>query len=221
MEKKIIKAVIFDMDGVISDTEIIQSEATSLILAEKGIIIAPQEISARYAGISAKITLKEIFRGHKKENIDIDKLVEEKLKRTYVLAENNVKAIEGTVEFINKLIENGLSLAVGSGSNPGFVDFVLTELNLKNKFAAIVSTYETKNGKPAPDVFLLAAQRLNVLPEDCLVIEDGVSGMLAAKAAGMECVGLVRGTSDQKYPADLLVKNLGDKKIWEIYEFGN
>ena len=96
---------------------------------------------------------------------------------------------------------------------------MLTKLDLKEKFTAIASSYELEKGKPAPDIFLLAARRLNVAPEYCLVVEDGLNGMIAAKAAGMACVGLVRDNTGLDYPADLLVKDLGDKSIGETYEF--
>lgn len=219
MVKKIIKAVIFDMDGVISDTEIIQATAMSLVLAKNGIEMTPQEESARYAGIKSKVTFEEIFRVHNKINVDIDSLVEEKKRLVYDAVNKNIKTVPGTIEFIDELRGLGLPLAIGSAASLQFIDLVLSKLDLKKKFAAIASCYEIENGKPAPDVFLLAARQLNVAPEYCLVVEDGVNGMIAAKAAGMECVGLVRDNTGLKYPADLLVSDLRDKSVKETYEF--
>lgn len=219
MAKKTIRAVIFDMDGVISDTEKVISEVTSGLLAENGIEMAAQEIARQYAGVSDRETLRQILQTRGRKDIDIDKLLEEKLRRIRTAFKNNIRAVDGTAEFIDKLSVLGLPLAVGSASRFEFIDLILSELGLKSKFAAIAGIDEAKKGKPDPDIFLLAAKKLAIRPQDCLVVEDAFNGMLAAKAAGMECVGLVREDLGQKYPAGLLVKTLGDKKIWDKYNF--
>lgn len=90
-----------------------------------------------------------------------------------------------------------------------FVRLVLYKLGLADKFNQIVSADEVEHGKPAPDIFLLAAKRLNKSAEECIVIEDGISGMEAAKAAGMKCIGLVEDL-DKKYPTNILVTELGE-----------
>lgn len=214
MENRKIKAIIFDMDGVISDTQDILAVVEKDILKERGIDMSAEEITRRFAGMSSRDIFTIIFSEHNKDLSHIDKLIEERKVKTLNAAKGNVKEISGTREFIDNLLDGNFRLAVASGSLIPFIDLVLSELNLKNKFSAVVSSQEVENGKPDPAVFLLAAERLSLKPEECIVIEDGINGMIAAKRAGMKCIGLVRQeNNNQNYPADLIVKDLRDVKI--------
>ncbi len=122
------------------------------------------------------------------------------------LKEGEITPIPGVVELIHKLKEDGFKLAVASASIRPFIKRVLTELNIKQEFDVITSTQDVKRGKPEPDVFLLAAEKLGVKPEHCTVIEDGISRMIAAKKAGMKCIGLIHHKGE--YPADIQVDSL-------------
>lgn len=210
MDKQTIKAVIFDMDGVISDTQVIHAKVESEILKEYGIEIHPDEITNRFAGVAISEIFQEIFSDFNKEMPAIEELIKTKWETMERLAKNNVKEIPGTGEFIQSLKILGLPIAVASASRLAFIKLILSELNLIEKFNVISSAEEVKRGKPEPDLFLLAAERLGILPKDCLVIEDGISGMIAAKKAGMKCIGLVRHEESKNYPADFLVKDLRD-----------
>ena len=212
LERKI-KAVIFDMDGVISDTQIIHSQTESELLKSYGIEMHPDEITRKYAGVSNKEMFPEIFDNAHKEMPPLELLVEKKWRIIEDLVRGNVKEINGTREFIDSCRAHGIPLAVGSASRLIFIELVLQELGLWQKFDAITSAEEVKKGKPAPDLFLLAAARLSIAPENCVVIEDGISGMIAAKRAGMQCIGLVEDDKRQNYPADVLVLNLRDIAI--------
>ncbi len=209
LKKQSIKAVIFDMDGVISDTQTIHARTESEILKAYGIELHPNKISRRFAGVSLNEMFPQIFSEHGKDMPPLARLIEEKWDRITDLVKGNVKEVEGTKEFINFLKNFGLPLAVASASRFAFIDLILQELNLKHRFDAITSAEEVEKGKPEPDIFLLAARRLTTAPEDCLVIEDGISGMIAAKRAGMQCVGLVRDETDGDLPeVDLIVPDL-------------
>jgi HAD superfamily hydrolase (TIGR01509 family) len=100
-------------------------------------------------------------------------------------------------------------LAVASASELATIDLILGKLSLRDRFDAIASTEEVSRGKPAPDVFLLAAKRLGVAPEHCIVIEDAISGMTGAKAAGMRVIALWN-HEPRELPADLVAKDLRD-----------
>ncbi|TAN58228.1 HAD family phosphatase [Patescibacteria group bacterium] len=209
LKKQSIKAVIFDMDGVISDTQDIHAQTESEILKDYGINLHPDKISRRFAGVSLNEMFPQIFNEWEKDMPPLVQLIEEKWERITNLVKGNVKEVGGTLEFIASLKNFGLPLAVASASHLSFIDLVLGELNLKTKFNAVTSAQEVERGKPEPDIFLLAARRLNAVPEDCLVIEDGISGMIAAKRAGMQCIGLVRGKADGDLPeVDLIVPDL-------------
>lgn len=202
------------MDGVISDTQDILAVVERDMLKGQGIDMSAEEITRRFAGMSGKDIFTVIFSECNKDLSCIDKLIEERKIKTLDAVKGNVKEIPGTREFIDNLLNDNFRLAVASGSIIPFIDLVLSELNLKNKFSAVASSQEVENGKPDPAVFLLAAQRLGVAPEECLVVEDGISGMIAAKRAGMKCIGLVRKECDnQGYPVDLIVKDLRDVEM--------
>lgn len=202
------KAVIFDLDGVISDTQCIHAAVEEEVLKEYGIDIPADELTRRFAGVTQKEMFGTIFSELGRNDIDIDEAVLKKRERMMQAVKGNVKEVPGTKEFIEFLFQNNFPLAVASASRIAFIEMVLLELELRDKFKAIASAQEVERGKPDPAVFLLAAERLSVLPQDCLVIEDGLSGMIAAIAAGMKCVALVREETNVEYPADLVVKNL-------------
>ena len=203
------KAIIFDMDGVISDSQPIHAGLEEVLLREHGIEISAAELTRNYAGIPDRECAKIIFAKYGKE-IDLDKFVENKWTRILDYARGRIRPIDGAVELINKLKENNFKLAVASSSIPEFIYLVLSELKVKDKFDALTSGSEVKLGKPNPDIFLLAAQKLGVPPQECLVIEDAEHGVTAAKRAGMKCVWLTNRETlpDNEYRADIVVRSL-------------
>lgn len=206
------KAIIFYMDGVISDTQYSQAKIESNILARYGCVISPEEMTKKYAGVRAEIFFSELLAG---KDVDIDAILREKVELAIKDAKAQVPEIPGAISLINKAKEAGLKIAVASGSTLEYVNVVLKKLNVFDKFDAVVSSEEVKNGKPEPDVFLLAAKRIGVTPENCIVIEDGISGMIAAKKAGMLSIGLVKDRNDNSYPADIRVESLKEINLKE------
>ena len=122
-------------------------------------------------------------------------------------ARQSVDAIDGSVELIKSLYNNDYKLAVASASNLKYVNTVLETLGVKKYFSYVVSGDMVSKGKPDPESFLLAAEKINALPKNCIVIEDGISGMKAAKDGGMNCIGLVQDKNKQ-YPTKNLVSSL-------------
>lgn len=204
-----LKAVIFDMDGVISDTEKTHIIVETTLLKRFGVEVDGEELSDKYAGVPSKVFMKKILDDHGVKT-DIDKLIDEKWAMVTDLITQKLDPVPGVLELIDKLKNKGFKLAVGSSSTPKFVNLTLDKLDIKDKFDAVVTIDDVENGKPSPDIFLLAAKKLGVAPEECLVIEDGRSGMQAAKSAGMRCVGLVKDKNRKDYPADFLVENLDE-----------
>lgn len=197
------KAIIFDFDGVIADTQEKHAKIESAILERYGIIISPGEITKRFAGVRTEDFLRQLLET-KEIKFDIKKIMEEKWERIFDECNKDLKTIPGVEAFIKKADERRIKMAVASASSKEFVQKILLKLNLSEYFEDIVSAYEVEKGKPDPDVFLLAARNLGVEPEYCLVIEDGIHGMNAAKTAGMKCIGL---TGNKKASADLIVNN--------------
>lgn len=206
-----LKAVIFDMDGVLSQTQKLHAKAQSQILKEEtGKEMRPEKITEKYAGMEPGTFFRE--ESEKERPME---LYEKKQERLYDLAEEGVEAVPGALELVEDL-EGEFILGVASGSQPEFIEKVLDSLGLKEKFDSFTSATEVENGKPSPDVFLEEAERLGVRPENCLVIEDGSAGMEGANSAGMVSVGL----SEEDCPADVRVGSLGgldSRKLKEFY----
>lgn len=208
-----IKAVIFDMDGVISDTQKLHGAVESEFLARFGVNLTINELEKKYAGVSTKKFFTELLEG-KATTEQIEELLEEKSKLMVPRAKEKVDDVPGSIKLIKQLKENNYPLAVASASVIEYVNAVLETLNIKQFFDAVLSTDMVKKGKPAPDVFLKAAELLKVKPENCLVIEDGRSGMIGAKAAGMKCIGLVKDRNETDYyPATVLVESLKEVDV--------
>lgn len=207
-----IKAIIFDMDGVISDTEKVHAAVETGILGKFGIKMSEDEFSDKYAGIPSNVFIRELLGSHG-VNANVEKIIENKWKKVIKIVGKRVSPMPGALELIKVLKKEKYKLAVGSSSIPEFVELILKKLEIRGYFNAVITIKDVKNGKPDPEIFLLAAKKLGVKPENCVVIEDGRSGMLAAKRAGMRCVGLVKDKSRKDYPADILVESLNKVDI--------
>ncbi len=183
-----IEAVIFDMDGVLTDSEPVITKAAMLALAEFGV----SALEADFHPFTG--TGEDRFIGGVAELHGVPYRLEMK-KRTYEIYVDIVDAEIGTYpgipEMLDELPGMGIRTAVASSA-----DAVKVQANLRaagiglNLFSAVCSGEDVVHKKPAPDIFLLAAEKLGVSPEKCLVVEDAVSGVKAAVAAGMRCVGI-------------------------------
>lgn len=207
------EAVIFDMDGVISDTQVLHAKTESRLLRGFGISLEPEEITRRYAGIANKDMFPDVFRRAGREMPDVRMLIERKWSAIEEEARRGIREVPGTRERIERLRERGIPMAVGSASCLSFIYLVLRELGFADAFDAVASAEEVTKGKPEPDVFLLAAARISADPSRCVVIEDGRSGMVAAGRAGMRCIGLVRNREAEAYPADIIVSDLREAAV--------
>ncbi|MCK5641893.1 MAG: HAD family phosphatase [Gammaproteobacteria bacterium] len=196
------------MDGVISDTQKLHSKIESELLARYDVHITPENITKKYSGIRTKEFFYELLKNQKLE-YNLDTLMNEKWNKMKKSALSSVDAIEGSVDLIKKLFSKNYALAVASASNLNYVQSVLKTLGIIDYFSYIVSGNMVSKGKPNPESFLLAASKIKVTPEKCLVIEDGVSGMEAAKSANMKCIGLVN-DKNKSYPTENLVVSLSE-----------
>lgn len=206
-----LEAVIFDMDGVLSRTQRLHAEAQSKVLEDYDVNMSPEEITRKFAGREPGTLFRE-----KAPEADPMKAHSKKQELLYSLVdEQGVEAVEGSKELVRDLNQE-FDLGVASSSQPEFIEKVISDLGLEDCFKAVESASDVPNGKPAPDVFLEVAEKLDVKPENCLVIEDGKSGMEGAKKAGMVCIGLVN--DDVAYPADETVESLEQLDIERINE---
>jgi beta-phosphoglucomutase family hydrolase len=214
-----IKAVIFDMDGVISDTQKLHASIESELLKRYGIDLEPGEITRRYAGVPDDVFLNEVSEVYRTKIdidgfiVDIDGFIDEKWMLMVRATQGGVDPIPGSLELIEELREAGFKLAVASSSIRVFIDTVLGTLNIRNNFDAIVSIEDVERGKPNPEIFLLAARRMGVKPNECVVIEDAISGIKAAKRAGMRSILLIRDKVPLDVDPDAVIEDLRDLNI--------
>lgn len=211
-EEKYMKAVIFDMDGVLVDSQPYHFKADIDTMAEYG-VIKDQKFYESFAGTltaDRMRTLKEMF--------GLDAPVEEMtIKRENmildIMGKEDIKPVLGIPEFLRSIKEKGLTTAVASSSDYKLINLILDRLKIAQYFDSVTSGSDVKRGKPSPDVFLLAAERIGIEPAECLVVEDSENGVKAAKAAGMKALGYINPTSGKQdlSPADFITDDF--KKI--------
>jgi HAD superfamily hydrolase (TIGR01509 family) len=208
-------AVIFDWDGTLADTKRVVVDSFQKVLKEIGCKVS-DEFIARLIGIGTKNTFKEAL---KTVNITLDdetldELVKKKIKIQIELTEN-VNLFEGAVDLLNSL-HNRVKIALATMSNREVVNKLLSEKRVRKYFEVIITADEILQPKPNPEVFLECAKKLKCLPEKCVVIEDSVFGVKAAKKAKMKCIAIPSGTysieelGDQK--PDLIVNSINEKE---------
>jgi beta-phosphoglucomutase len=220
-----LKAVIFDFDGVIVDTEQLHYQAFNEIFRPLGVQISVSEYFERFVGM----TDQELFRLLDKEkNL---RLSEEQLHELFTkkavsfksLASKQATIYDGVPQFIKMLCENKIHLAVYSGALFEEIEMILKGARLIQFFEVIVSSEQVKHGKPDPEGFLLALKLLNekasskIKPADCIVIEDSHWGLEAAKTAAMHSIAVTNTyPADNLNPADKIVTNLGELTLADL-----
>ncbi len=183
-----LKAVIFDMDGVLIDSEPLHFEVDKKLLSKCGLNV-DQEFLSQYVGVSNPEMLVDIKKKHDIK-YSVDELLDMKLNLVLeALNESNLDAIGGIRQLIDDLKANGIMLAIASSSPIEFIEAVINKINLQHHFNFVISGEWVEKGKPDPDIFLKAASLLGVKPDDCVVFEDAEMGVEAAVAAGMKCIG--------------------------------
>ncbi len=186
-----LKAIIFDMDGVLVDSEPVHFKATALALEEFCGISLDYEYYQQFVGSTVAAMWKEMVRNFHIVDYTWEQLLElcDKVLALLLEEEGGYPEIPGVVTLVRNLYDQGYLLAVASSSPRARIIKNLKKLEISDCFREIVSGMELENPKPAPDIFLKAAEMLQVNPCECLVIEDSSNGVKAAKAAKMACLG--------------------------------
>ena len=181
-------AVIFDCDGVLVDSEPLMNREFSALLSDIGLAITPQETMRRFMGrsMASCLTMIEAELGRPVP----DGFLAEVDRRAYAAFARDLRPVEGIAGVLDALDQAAMPYAVASSGSHEKMRITLGITGLLPRLAErLTSATEVANGKPAPDVFLLAAQRLSTLPTDCIVVEDSLLGITAARAAGMRVIG--------------------------------
>ena len=185
--KNRIEAVIFDMDGVIIDSEDIWRKAENEVFSSVGV-----KLSDELCAITRSMTTTEVtkfwFERNPWESRSLNEVENRVVERVAQLIQTEGQAISGIREFIKSLKSGGFKIGLATNSPSVLIPIVLEKLDLTHYFDATSSAEHEPEGKPNPQVYLTTAEKLNVRPEHCLAIEDSHSGLLAAKKAGMKAV---------------------------------
>lgn len=201
------RVIIFDMDGVLINSEALHYQLWRQVFAENGVEIDFDHYKD-CIGSRDDVLMELIYRGYGADFRRRPDLLErfEELKRKYI-DEKGVPEILGVRETLQILQERGYRMAVASSSPQAYIELCTAKVGIAQHFEVLFSGQRVAHPKPAPDVFLAAAQAMDVKPEMCVVVEDSHNGSRAAKAAGMRCIGFVNPDSgDQDLgAADVLI----------------
>jgi len=211
----VFEAVIFDWDGTLADTEPVVVLAFQKVLRELGCRVS-DEFLKRLIGIGVRNMLKEALRS-KGMNLDdrtLDDLVRRK-NEVQLGMTGEIKILNGAVDLVESL-HGKVKIALATMSNRVVMDKVLGEKRLERYFDFIITADEVERAKPDPEVFLKCAKELRCLPEKCVVVEDSVFGVIAAKKADMKCIAVPSGAYSaeelRKEGPDLIVNSLKEKQ---------
>ncbi|MCC6544685.1 MAG: HAD family phosphatase [Nitrospirae bacterium] len=213
-----LKAIIFDFDGVITDSEPVHLKMFQKVLGEMGLTISEKDYYEIYLGMDDKGCFSTVL---KTNGIDsnlevIQSLIDKKTVYLMDYIKDNLFIYPGVVDFIEASYGKYL-LAIASGALRHEIEFILEGAGIRSAFSIIVSAEDVREGKPNPECFNKALDRLNeisaqpIMTADCLVIEDSIAGVEAAKAAGIRCAAVTNTYNpDRLKMADIVVDRIAD-----------
>ncbi len=215
-----LKAVIFDMDGVIIDSEPLWRRAMIRVFNASGLPFTENDCR-----ITTGMRIDQVISFWNKKTPFTN---DEELIRTHIedhlcgLIISEGKAMKGLQQSLDIIKQESLTLALATSSSNKLIDCVLKVLKIESYFTHIQSAEYLTHGKPHPEVFLKSAEAIDITPNDCLVLEDSVNGIIAAKAAGMNVIGIPdeHNINNQKFCiADLTISSLLEFNIETIKRF--
>jgi beta-phosphoglucomutase len=222
-----LRTVIFDFDGVITDSEVLHLRAFNKVLAQFDFEIKRKDYYTKYLGFSDFDCYRQLIKDGllKVDKSKIAELVERKNQVFEKLAKTEGKTIEGVCGFLAMLEQNSVPMAICSGALLTEIELMLDEANLRSFFQTIVSAEHVRKGKPHPEGFLRTLKRLNknrkeqISADQCIVIEDSLWGLRAAKAAKMHSIAVTNSyDAEQLQLAEKIVDKLSDLSMEDLQQ---
>ncbi len=207
MSETHLEAVLWDMDGVIADTADFHYGAWLEVFKERGVALSKEDFMRLFG--QRHDTIVKFALGDKLTPAEVKAIAEKKqaIYRRNVV--KNIVPLPGAIALIKSLNKHGIKTAIASSAVPENIDVIIRGLGIEKDFQAIVWGTEVAEGKPSPLIFQLAAKKLGVPPGNCVVIEDAIAGVTAAKRAGMKCLAVTNSHPSQSLKnADLIVDSL-------------
>jgi beta-phosphoglucomutase len=203
--------VIFDVDGVMVDSYRAHFETWQLLATRVNRTISEQQFAARF-GRTSRAIMTELWPELELTDAAIQSLDDRKEADYREFVSQNFPAMPGVHDLIHALHAAGIRLAVGSSGPPENVSLALERLGAARLFQAVVTGKDVHRGKPDPEVFLIAARRLDIDPSRCVILEDSPAGLSAARSAGMRSIGVCSSghTHEQLAGADMIVDELSE-----------
>jgi HAD superfamily hydrolase (TIGR01509 family) len=214
------EAVVFDLDATLMDTEDNWYLADKKMMAEYGVDFT-EKMKEQFIGVSIDDMLDDLMEQHQL-NVDKSELYEKKNRYYLDIALDNTVMFPEIEKVFYQLVDKKIPLAIASGTALHVIEEMFQRMDLRKYFQFILSAEQVPNGKPAPDIYLEAAERLAVDPEKILVFEDSVHGVESAKKAGLFCVAIPfpAGSVLKKnyFQADIIFEKGMEELNWNLLE---
>ena len=211
------RAILWDMDGVLVNSMEFHYQAYREVLSEFGRDLSREEYLGSLIGLRNYVILRRLLGDLPQEETERLMAAKEAAFRRRVAG--NVQALPGAAELVRRARVAGLKQAIVSSTPCENIELVVDSLGLRSMFDTLVGEEDAQHGKPDPEGFLVAAERLSVPPADSVVLEDAPEGIAGGKAAGMRCIGVTTTRPPQKLAqagADLVVPSLEDERVWQL-----
>ncbi len=213
------KAAIFDMDGLLVDTEPLWMKAEIELFSSLGLNLTEEDCK-KMQGVKIPDVIKHWYQVKPWKNLSLEQTQQKLLETVKQMFLEHAKLMPGVIQTLEFFRSKNIPMAIASSSTPELINIIVKKFQLNKYFEFTHSSINEKHGKPYPDIYLTAAQRLNVEPPNCIVFEDSINGVLAAKRAGMFVIAVPypENFNDPQYKiADLKLKSLEqwNEQIWE------
>ena len=203
------------MDGVIADTGMYRFKTWRQAFRERGADFTRNEFNRLFGQRADNIIRTILGVGTTQE--EIDAIIREKNENFRRALADNVSPLPGAVELIKSLVKNGYRIALASSAPPANIRLITRSLGIHELFNAVVFGREVSESKPSPQIFLLAAEKLDIIPKNCVVIEDAIAGVTAARRAGMHCIAVTNTNPGHRLQkADLVVDSLESVTVEDL-----
>jgi len=208
------QAIIFDLDGVLTDTSEYHYQAWKHLADDEGIPFTHEENDAHLRGVGRRDSLMYLLKGRKVSEEQIQEMMDRKNRYYNALIEQMTpkEVVPGGVQLLKEIRQAGIKTAIASASKNCMT--VLERLELVSYFDGIADGYSVVNGKPAPDIFVFAAGLVRTNTPDCLGVEDADAGIEAIKAAGMQALAI--GPKERFHKADKVLATLANKRLQDL-----